>query len=279
MAVLAHWVNGEYGAGLDAADRGFAYGDGVFETFRCHHGHAHLWPYHRDRLLRGLAILGIDCAAERFEAQLQQGLEWLVTENVEQAVGRLAVSRGPGGRGYGGSGGEPTMLLSFGDAPAWREPVAPLEVVICNTRLAIQPRLAGIKHANRLEQVLAARELTALNAAEGLLMNERGEMACAVSSNIFIACQGGLLTPPVSECGVAGTVRRLILEELAPAAGIAATERVLHPADLKAADELFLTNSVHGVRSVSRCEGLFFTSSEQGDNLRELFYAWSESAA
>lgn len=279
MAVFAHWVNAELGAGLDAADRGFAYGDGVFETFRCHRGRAQLWSYHRDRLEKGLAVLGIDCAPQRVESQLQQGLDWLAAEGVEQATGRLAVSRGPGQRGYAGSSGEATLLLSLGPAPAWREAPTPLEIVICNTRLAMQPRLAGIKHANRLEQVLAAREVAAQGAEDGLQMNERGELVCAVSSNLFIFAEGTLLTPPVSECGVAGTVRRLILEELAPAAGIATEERTLRPADLEAAEELLLTNSVQGIRSVSRCEGLFFTSSGQGDNLRELFYSWSESAA
>lgn len=279
MAVLAHWVNGELGAGLDAADRGFAYGDGVFETFRCHRGRVHLWDYHLERLLRGLATLDIHCTRERIEAQLHQGLEWLVGANVEQAAGRLAVSRGPGQRGYAGASGEPTLLLSLGEAPGWRQVPAPLEVIICNTRLALQPRLAGIKHANRLEQVLAAREVAARGAVEGLQLNERGELVCAVSSNLFVVSAGMLLTPPVSECGVAGTVRRLILEDLAPSAGIPAQERLLRPADLEAAQELFLSNSIHGIRSVSQCEGLFFTSSEQGDNLRELFYARSESTA
>jgi 4-amino-4-deoxychorismate lyase len=279
LAPIAHWVNGEPGGSLPANDRGFNYGDGVFETFRYHLGSIHLWELHRDRLWRGLRILGIDCPMERVEQQLQSSLEWLGERGVEQAAGRLAVSRGPGPRGYRPGAVAPTIVLSLSEIPAWRDPHPPLEIVICLANLARQPLLAGIKHANRLEQVLAARELETRGANEGLLLNDRGELVCAVSSNVFIARDGTLLTPPVSECGIEGTVRRSILEKLAPEAGIPVVEEVLHPADLEAATELFLTNAIHGIRSVSQCEGLSFTSTEWGDTLRESFHTWSETSA
>jgi 4-amino-4-deoxychorismate lyase len=272
-----HWVNGEAGAQLPANDRGFSYGDSVFETFRCHRGSAHLWRWHRARLQRGLQVLGIDCEMAAVEEHLRRGLDWLSAQGIEQAAGRLAVSRGPGERGYGGAAGAPTIVLQLGHIAPWRQPSAPVDLVICQTTLARQPRLAGIKHGNRLEQVLAARELEQRAAADGLQLNERGELACAVSSNLFLARAGKLLTPPVNECGIAGTVRQVILEELAARAGAAVEECVLVPSDIAAADELFLTNALQGIRSVASCEGVFFTSSRWSDNLREHFHAFSES--
>ena len=278
MAFLAHWVNGEAGAALAADDRGFAYGDGVFETFRCHNGKIHNRALHRERLERGLKVLGIDCSRERVEQQLEQGLRWLREHDIAEAAGRLAVSRGSGQRGYRPRAAAPTLVLSLGEISPWRESPAALEVVICNCTMSRQPLLAGIKHCNRLEQVLAARELESRDAPEGLLLNDRGELVCAVSSNIFVVSGGRLLTPPVKECGVAGTVRRLLMDTLAPGLGLACEETVLRPADLEAAEELFLTNSIQGIRCVARCEGLCFTSTEWGDNLRESFLAWSENS-
>ena len=277
MAPLAHWVNGQPGGSLAANDRGFNYGDAVFETFRCHQGRIHLRDLHLERLQRGLAVLGIDCPGRRIEQQLDQGLAWLAEEGPEQAAGRLEISRGAGERGYRPASGEPTLVLAFSEIPPWRVTAPPLEVVICVATLARQPQLASIKHANRLEQVLAARELVERGASEGLQLNDRGELVCAVSSNVFLVSDERLLTPPISECGVAGTVRRLIVEKLAQEAGLPVLEQVLRPADLEAASELLLTNAIHGIRSVSRCEGLSFTSTRWGDTLRESFYSWSES--
>lgn len=277
MAFAAHWVNGQEGGSLSADDRGFAYGDGVFETFRCHAGSIFNWPLHRERLARGLSVLGIDCSLERVEQQLQQGLRWLRDNGLEQAAGRLAVSRGSGPRGYRPGQGVSTLVLSLGPIAPWREAAPPLTVVVCDTTLSRQPRLAGIKHSNRLEQVLAARELESRAAGEGLMLNDLGELACAVSANVFIVSSGELLTPPVRECGVAGTVRRLVMDSLAPALGLGCTEQVLRLADLEAADELLLTNATLGIRSVASCEGLSFTSTECGDNLRERFFSWSET--
>ncbi len=277
MTLPIHWVNGEPAAGLSPADRGVSYGDGVFETFRCRSARPHLWQYHRDRLEQGLAVLGIDCERDRIEQQLAQGLAALEQAGVEHAAGRLTVTRGSGERGYRGKCGPATVILSFSATTPWREPVPPVELVICHSTLARQPRLAGIKHCNRLEQVLAAAELDAREAQDGLLTNDRGELVCALSSNIFALVDGELLTPSLRECGIAGTVRRLVLEELAPEAGLNVREATLTPGDLAAAEELFLTSSLTGIRAVSSCEGVFFTSTRWGDTLRDSFYRWSES--
>ena len=208
---------------------------------------------------------------------VSKGKRFLETHGIADAAGRLAVSRGPGERGYGGRVGEPTLLFSLHELSPWRRAMTPIEVTICTTRLAEQIRLAGIKHSNRLEQVLAARELIESSAEEGLQMNSRDELVCAISANLFLARDGELLTPPVESCGVAGTVRQLIIEELAPAAGVPVRIAPVKREHLPGFDELFLTNALHGIRSVWRCGESRFTSTHCGDTLLTSFHAWSES--
>ena len=277
MTLPVHWVNGEQGASIPATDRGFAYGDGVFETFRCLAGKPMLWTYHLQRLERGLDTLGIDCERDRLSACLRQGFEFLTTREVAHAAGRLVVSRGPGERGYRGDAGPATIVLGFSPIADWRQPLPPLEVVLCHSPLSTNARLAGIKHCNRLDQVMAARELRERSAAAGLQLNDRGELVCAVSANLFLVSGGEMLTPSISDSGIEGTVRRLILDTLAPALDLQVRETVLRPDDITAASEMFLTSALDGIRSVSRCEAVSFTSSECGDTLRREFYRWSES--
>lgn len=279
MSLPVHWSNAERDAGVYPGDRGLSYGDGVFETFRCRAGRIHLREFHLQRLQRGLEILGIAPEEGRIEEQLALGLDHLSAHGIDDAAGRLIVTRGVGERGYRGATGRPTILMSLSATTPWREAPEPVELVICNSTMARQPRLAGIKHCNRLEQVLAARELEQRGAEDGILLNDRGELVCALAANLFLVKDGELLTPPMTESGIAGTVRRLIVEELAPAAGISCREAILTPAEITAASEMFLTNALAGIRQVSHCEGVFFTSSQWGDNLRDRFYSWSESSS
>ena len=135
-------------------------------------------------------------------------------------------------------------------------------------RLAAQPVLAGIKHLNRLEQVLAADEARRAGAEEGLMLDGTGHLASVVSGNLFLVRGGELCTPALPDCGVKGTRRKLILEQWAPALGIRAREVPLTPADLEEAQEVFYSNSLFTVRPVARvadrrwsafpvCEALF----------------------
>jgi 4-amino-4-deoxychorismate lyase len=277
MTLPAHWVNGEAGGTVSPGDRGFAYGDGVFETFRCHHGSIHLWELHRRRLSMGMRALGIDCEAGRIDAQLQAGLDFLVERGIDEAAGRLSVTRGVSERGYSAPAGTATLVLTLTEVARWRVAPEPQRAMLCATRLSQQPSLAGIKHCNRLEQVLAARELHQANATVGLQMNARDELVCAVSANLFLVEGDELLTPPIDTCGVAGTVRQFIIDRLAPAAGIGVRIAPIRVSRLANCRELILTNSLAGIVNVSRCEGRVFTSTHWGDTLRNSFYAWSDS--
>jgi 4-amino-4-deoxychorismate lyase len=274
MSLPAHWVNGSSGAAISTLDRGFRYGDSLFETLRVCGGEYHLLSYHLQRLERGCRVLDIPWTEGRIRESLAQGRQYLHASGVEDACARLTVSRGEGGQGYGGSSGQPTVSLNLTTPGlAWGEALPPARLIRCETVLAEQPCLAGIKHGNRLEQVLGAREVQGAGADEGFMLNQRGEIICAVSANVFALFGDTLMTPVLDACGVEGTVRRLIIEELAPTLGISVSQQAISWADLQQADEVFLTNALIGIRSVAECPGLRFTTHGCSDRLRSKFFA------
>lgn len=232
-------------AQVGADDRGLNYGDGVFETLRIHAGRALWWDAHWQRLLRGAAVLGIEapqrdavvrtCAA--LLAQPGDGvLKWLLT-------------RGAGGRGYATAQcTRPTMIISRHPLPPpW--PVAGGCVRWSPLRLGIQPLLAGIKHCNRLEQILARRECNDPDIHELLLCDALGAPTCAVSGNLFVLREGVWLTPLIDRAGVAGICRQWLLSQ-----GLG-HERRLCVADVERADAVFLCNAVRGILPVCELGG------------------------
>jgi 4-amino-4-deoxychorismate lyase len=280
MWLPAHWVNHQADTSPTCLDRGYRYGDSLFETLRYHRGCYHLLDYHLQRMQAGSIALGIPFSGAHLRAQLRLGADYLAEHSIEQASARLVLSRGGDAPGYRPVEAPANISLSLAPVSlSWRESPAPVSVIRCEIALASQPRLAGFKHGNRLEQVLAAREVAAQGAAEGLLLNACGELVSAVSANVFVVFDGALLTPPVTESGVAGTVRRLIIEQLAPAAGLVCAEQALPWADLQQASEMFLCNALIGIRAVTDCPGHNFISSERGDSLRQEFYNAAEQVA
>jgi 4-amino-4-deoxychorismate lyase len=230
---------------VDAGDRGLAYGDGVFETMRAAGGAVPWWGRHRARLEEGARRLGLalpDAGLVRAEADaLLAGGD---------AVLKLIVTRGAGGRGYAPeTGAEPTWVLSRHAVPP-ASPVAGIALRWCETRLSIQPALAGIKHCNRLEQVLARAEwndpaASDRDAFEGLMRSTEGDVVCATAANIFVLSEGRWLTPGMDRCGVAGVCRGWVLEALE------AEESRLHVTDVETAEAVFLCNAVPGILPVA----------------------------
>ncbi len=228
---------------VDAGDRGLAYGDGLFETMRVARGRLPWWPAHHARLARGAAALGLVAPPRDW---LEAGLAALLAGAPSDAVLKLVLTRGAGGRGYAPQGaGEPTLVLSLHPLPA--AIAAPLVLRWCTLRLALQPALAGHKHLNRLEQVMARAEWDDPDVHEGLLLDARGRVACATAANVFARIDGRWLTPRVDECGVAGVARAWLLDRVPDAA-----EAALSPADVESAEALFLCNAVRGILPVGR---------------------------
>lgn len=230
---------------LPLNDRGFQYGDGLFETARLDHGVVRFLEAHLERLRAGCARLSISPPEE---ATLRAEIA-TVTTNLRSAVIKIIVSRGVGARGYRPSSDCSTTRVVAAYAAPEIEPDRTLRVRWCDTRLGRNERLAGIKHLNRLEQVLAQSEWSDPAIDEGLMLDTEGELVCATSSNVFIVREGMVFTPDLRYCGVRGVMRGEVVRAAAKL-GIAVSEEPLWPHDLEAANEVFLTNAVRGIRVV-----------------------------
>lgn len=241
--------NGEPTEQIPVMDRGLHYGDGLFETLRVQAGRLPLWPWHWRRLQHGCERLGIPLPEE---ATLLQEIGALVGTE-QQAVLKLILTRGPGQRGYAvPEPMRPSRLLILSDWPDYpadyrRDGV---RVYTCQTRLGRNPALAGIKHLNRLEQVLARREWSGRAYQEGVLCDTEGHVIEGTMSNLFWCKRDQLYTPDLASCGVTGVMREIVID-LAHRSPIS-TKIGLWPAtDLADADEVFMTNSLIGIWPVS----------------------------
>ncbi|HBD20918.1 MAG TPA: aminodeoxychorismate lyase [Arenimonas sp.] len=244
---------------LDPADRGLAYGDGLFETMRVSGAAVPWWDAHLARLAHGAQRLGIP---KPDTAWLAEAAAALLADAPSEAVLKLVLTRGVGGRGYAApETPQPTLLLSVHPLPAPFD--GPLTLRWCDTRLALQPRLAGLKHLNRLEQVLARAEWNDAAIHEGLVLDAAGRVTCATAANVFAFIGGRWLTPALHEAGVAGIARGWVLAN-APGA----QEAELRPADIESAGALFLCNAVRGILPVGRLGSIDWAPHPALDELR-----------
>ncbi|MFR0716030.1 aminodeoxychorismate lyase [Pseudomonas putida] len=238
------WIDGQPATAVNLQNRGLAYGDGLFETIAVRGGQPSLLDGHLARLALGCQRLGIDAdlALVRDEVQRYASL-------LGEGVAKLMLTRGDSQRGYAPVvGAAPRRILQGSPLPAYPEANAVQGICLfaCQTRLAEQPLLAGLKHLNRLEQVLARAEWQDSEHAEGLMRDVQGRVIEGVFSNLFLVHQGVLQTADLGRCGVAGVMRGVLLEQ-AVALGMPVRIGDLSLADLAQADEVFVCNSVYGV--------------------------------
>lgn len=245
------WVNGQPADGVPVQDRGLAYGDGLFETIKVIDGQPELLDRHLHRLGLGCQRLAIPCEPAALRAQIVA-----FSAALGYGVAKLILSRGDGMRGYMlPQRSQPRTVLTGSPLPNY--PIEHSEkgvrLFACATRLAEQPALAGLKHLNRLEQVLARAEWRDPAIAEGLMRDTTGRVIEAVFSNIFIVKYGVLLTPSVERCGVAGVMRGELLER-ARRAGIPTQVADISLDQLLGADEVFVCNSLYGIWPVRQLQ-------------------------
>ena len=238
-------INGQPGDCIAASDRGLAYGDGLYRTLEARYGQPLLWRWQWQRLAADCASLRLLCPDEALLlAEIAQ-----VAGALPRAVVKILLTRGSGQRGYAmPADAMPTRIVSaaaWGGYPAERAEHG-VAVRWCDTRLAIQPLLAGIKHLNRLENVFARSEWHDPAIAEGLMLDMDGTVVEGTMSNLFIVHAGELLTPPLDRCGVSGAMRACVLDAAANL-GIPVREGRLQPGDVLAADEAFVCNSLAGI--------------------------------
>jgi 4-amino-4-deoxychorismate lyase len=241
---------------VDPADRGLAYGDGLFETMAARDGELRWLGHHKARLAEGCRRLGIpEPDWEIVRAEIAR-----LAPSSGRAVVKLIVTRGSGARGYRPPEKlAPCRILSIGPWPVTPASHYTHGIVVhsCRIRLGENPALAGMKHLCRLEQVLAQRELADTGADEGLVLGASGFVAGGTSSNAFAVSGTRLLTPAITRCGVKGVMRQVVLEAAAKV-GLEAVETDMDLGAIRSAGELFLTSTLRAIRPVRELDGRAF---------------------
>jgi len=261
------FVNGRAEATIDALDRGLQYGDGLFETIAVTGGRPRFLDWHFERLADGARRLG-------FPALDLDGLRREIQDAIVEpkAVVKLILTRGNGPRGYRPPrDARPTRIVAAFDWPVFSASAASNGVCVgwCHTRLGRNRSLAGLKHLNRLEQVLARAEWEDGAMDEGLMQDDRGRVIAATQANLFVRLAGRWVTPGLDECGVAGVMRRAF-RQWAAERGDAIAERPIAATELEEATCLILTNALIGAWPVRELAGRTLAV----DPIAEEFNAW-----
>ncbi|WP_460145026.1 aminodeoxychorismate lyase [Pseudomonas sp. S2_A02] len=238
------WVDGQPADALSLKDRGLAYGDGLFETLLVKGGQPLLLDRHLSRLAQGCSRLAIVADHQLIRAEL---LAYAAA--LGEGVLKLILTRGDSLRGYAADPSAQARRILQGNPPAAYPAVHAeqgVRLFPCATRLSKQPLLAGLKHLNRLEQVIARSEWQDTEHAEGLMLDQVGRVIEGVFSNLFLVRDGVLVTADLKRCGVSGVMRAELLFQ-AESLGIPTQITDITLEQLQWADEVFVCNSVYGV--------------------------------
>ncbi|EIJ42871.1 aminodeoxychorismate lyase [Beggiatoa alba B18LD] len=250
---------------LSVYDRGLHYGDGLFETYAVQQIPL-CWAWHGERLQAGCQRLGFP--PPDLPQLYQQAIQ--VIPSTPRSVLKLLITRGVGGRGYRPP--QPAhpqyiwLSYPYPDYPADYAQTG-VTIRICETRLARQPQLAGLKHLNRLEQVLARQEWHETDIAEGLMLDTADNVIEGTMTNLFLVKGQTLHTPDLSHAGIAGIMRRAILT-LAPQLGYTVVQGQYRITDCLNADEILLTNSIIGLWTVRQLNNRYYTVGTVSQTLR-----------
>ena len=245
----AMFINGARTCDVSALDRGLQFGDGLFETIAVFNGELPYWSMHWRRLCLGCKKL---CLPVPDEAIIKTEINDVLKDTEKQVV-KLIYTRGVGERGYRFQNVKPTRIVLQFSWPDFNEKntAQGIELFPCKTLLSRQPLLAGVKHLNRLENVLARHEWQNPKYAEGLLSDIKGNVIEGTMSNLFMVKDENLKTPDLSYCGVAGITRQRIIDVLQKA------RMTIEICDIKeqtlyTADEIFMCNSLIGIWPVKK---------------------------
>lgn len=255
-------------------DRGLAYGDGVFETILVDEGEPVWWREHWQRLLRGAEVLKLKTPNE---AIVLDACKQILSSS-PHCVLKIILTRGSGGRGYAmPPQQDPRVIISLHPAPvAIKEPV---NLRWCETRLSRQPLLAGIKHLNRLEQVMARNEWLDETIFDGLMCDTNANVVCATSANVFAKIQGQWLSPPLDQAGIAGIARAWVFGQWPHL-----QEACISRSDIEQAEAIFICNAVRGILAVNRLGDRVFSASREIEDLQNRLaqeqpaFAWGDNS-
>jgi 4-amino-4-deoxychorismate lyase len=245
------WVNGQVADTISHQDRGLHYGDGLFETITCLGGRPRWLSFHLDRLRGGCERLALPADLEVIGREIEAQ-----AAAAGRCILKVIVTRGPGlRRGYRPTGSEQCtrILIQYEWPPDSERAVTGFRVAVSDVRLGINPQLAGLKHLNRLEQVMAQAAMPA-DLEEVLMLSSTGQVIGGSMSNVFLADERGLFTPALADCGIAGVMRQRVLAA-GECAGQPVRVRRVQPAELACVREIFLTNVRWGVQPVIELDG------------------------
>lgn len=261
-------INGGFNGVIPPLDRGFAYGDGVFRTVKIINGLPEHWPLHYQTLVKDCSALGIVCpSADLFISDFEK---LFIAEDFV-SVAKLIVTRGEGERGYKPPAiTTPMRVMIKSSLPGYPEShfTKGIHLHLCETRMGPQPQLAGVKHLNRLENVLARMEWHDPDIAEGLMLDTAGNVIACTAANIFARFDDTLVTPKLNLCGVAGITRQQILSR-AHTLKLKTAIETMNLERLLTADEVVICNSLFGVWQVRMVADKIWFKHPLADKLRK----------
>lgn len=248
-------INGDFNQVITPLDRGFSYGDGIFRTMLMRNGLPESWPLHYQKLVADCAAIGIVCpSAELLISDMQQLISIQELADNLLSVVKIIITRGEGERGYAAPAiTNPTRVIVKSAMPRYATEnfVSGVNLHVCKTKLAVQTKLASIKHLNRLENVMARMEWHDENIFDGVMLDTQENVVECTMSNIFARFDKKLVTPDLSLCGVAGVTRQRIMG-LAKPLNLTVEVEALPFKRLVQADEVIICNSLYVAFQVTR---------------------------
>lgn len=251
MALLS-WVNGQQNQDVISTDRGLAFGDGLFETMRVKDAQIFWLKLHWERLSLGCKVLAFHFSYDDFMQALKPALQQTKLQPNDVFKLKLILTRGASTTGYSAPlllKHNVIILLSSLSASVNKLRQEGVKLISCQWPLADSPQLAGIKHLNRLDQVMAKQECQHSQCFDGLMYNQAGELIESTSANLFLVKEGAVFTPCIKNAGVKGVMRRGVMEQLAPMQQLQIKEQVF--TDLEGLTEIFITNAIIGIVPVT----------------------------
>lgn len=275
----SYLINGSFNQIITPFDRGLAYGDGVFRTIKMQGGLPEFWPQHYQKLVADCAAINIVCpSAELLMSDIAQLFSDDAAKNIS-AVAKIIITRGEGNRGYIPPAITAPMRVVLKSAmPEYPKKrfTDGVNLIVCETRLATQPKLAGVKSLNRLENVLACTEWAGMDVSaditEGIMQDAQGNVIECTAANIFARFGNVLMTPSLLQCGIAGVTRQRILNT-AHLLGLKPIVKSFSMAKLLSADDVIICNSLIGAMQVKQLSTQHWAPSQFAESIRQVIAA------
>lgn len=269
--------NDQYRGEVESYSRAAQFGDGLFETLSVQDGHVLKLDLHAQRLEKGMAVLGMHGLPVPTEQWLQEKVATIL-QHAKQSTGivKVMVTRAPSARGYAYDANAPIQsIVSLSTPSVLNREIyeAGVALIYCKTLCSIQPTLAGIKHLNRLENVLARQEVVNAGTFEGLMLDANGFVIEGTMSNVFFRKNDIWYTPLLDDSGVAGIMRQYIINQSA-SLSLKVEAGKIHQEDLKTMDAGFICNSILGVVPIKRIDEKIFDIDESLIKMAKQFRIW-----